>query len=494
MKTFPKPLLILFLFTIAAGTRSLSGQEMLGMVNSNYSGVNGLIANPSSGLNSKYWLDIHLVGAGIFAENNFLYIPQEDFWIFDLLDSDYSLPRYGQYERPAMVLENTNIKEAYTHNRLILPSVMYANVNRGYAAGLMLQSRFAGSGGNIPYDVANFGWYGLEYTAQHNIEYDDYDIHSAALAWSEIGLNFARVVKRERFDLWTVGVTAKYLLGHAGFFVNVENVRYVVLNDSTVDIRNMNARLGYAAPLDYASNTSPGPGGYITGRGLGFDLGITFIRTPRELKRLFPDRMCSHRFEKYKYRLGISLLDVGSISFTENARKHLYDNVSHFWENANQLNYRNLQTFIHDLSQRFYGDSLQSLTDTALRIGLPTALSIQYDHHHLGNWYFHGGLTAGLPVFGDASVRRPGQIYVMPRYETRFFEFSLPLSLYRFKTPRIGMALRFSTFTIGTEKLGTFLGMSDFNGMDFYFSIRIGFRKGFCREPKSNTPCGDLEF
>jgi len=470
------------------------GQEMLGMVNSNYSGVNGLIINPSSGLNTRYWLDINIAGAGVFARNNHLYIPNEDFWIFDLMKADFSLPAYGQYERPAMVYDGTNKREAYTSNRLLLPSVMYANVNRGYAMGLLLQSRFAGSGNRISYDVANFGWYGLEYSPQQNIEFDNYNLNAAALAWNEIGLNFATVIRRERFDLWTAGVTVKYLLGMAGYYTSVNNVRYVVLNDSTVDMRNLDAELGFSLPLDYSNNETPGPAGYFNGRGLAFEIGFTFIKTPRELRRLFPDKMCNHKFENYQYKLGISLLDFGSVTFEGNAQRHLYDNVSHFWENANQLTYPNINEFVNDLSDRFYGDPTESLIEESLTIGLPTALSLQFDYHYKENWYINTGVLAGLPLFGDASVRRPGQLYFVPRYETRAFEASLPISLYKFQTPRLGLALRFYTFTIGTEKLGTYLKMNNFDGMDFYFSLRIAFRKGYCPLKKSKTPCGDLEF
>lgn len=471
-----------------------SGQEMLGMVNGNYSGVNGLIINPSSGLNSHFWLDFNIAGAGIFGRNNHLYIPNEDFWIFDVLKSDFDLPRYGQYDRPAMVYEGTRLREAYTSNRLLLPSVMYADVNRGFALGLLLQSRFAGSGNRISYDVANFGWYGLEYRPQQNTEFDNYDLNAAALAWNEIGLNFATVIRRERFDLWTAGVTFKYLLGTAGFYTNVNNVRYVVLNDSTVDMRNLDAELGFSFPIDYASNQTPGPAGYLSGRGFAFDIGFTFIKTPRELRRLFPDKMCNHKFEKYKYKLGISLLDFGSVKFNDNAQRHLYDNVNHFWEQTNQLYYPNIQDFIHDLSERVYGNPTASLIDKALSIGLPTAISMQFDYHYSGNWFIHSGMVAGLPLLGDASVRRPGQMYVVPRYETHAFEASLPVSLYQFQTPRVGLALRFYTFTIGTEKLGTYLKMNNFDGMDLYFSLRIAFRKGYCPLKKSKTPCGDLDF
>ena len=71
---------------------------------------------------------------------------------------------------------------------------------------------------------------------------------------------------------------------------------------------------------------------------------------------------------------------------------------------------------------------------------------------------------------------------IIPRYETKYFELSVPISLYDYNYPRVGIAARFYFITIGTERLGTYLGLSDMNGMDIYASIKIGINKGSCKE------------
>lgn len=481
----------LLFICLLVGVFQSKAQEMLGMTQSNYAGINTLMVNPSSMLNSRNWLDINLIGLDVFADNNYVFMPKEDFWIFDLLSSNYVPPKYGKYERPIMVADNSNLKNAYINQRLNLPSVMLANFTEAY--GLSFSYRTAVSGRRIPFDVANFSYYGLEHAAQQRIEYNDNNFSFAGISWGEIALSYATILKHKRFDLWTGGISLKYLLGTGGGYAKINNVRYVVLNDSTVDIRNLDAEVGFGAPINYSTNTYPGPGGLFPGRGLGFDVGVTFIRSPRELKNIYRDRLCSQRYEDYKYRIGISLLDVGRIKFASNAQKHVYDNVSHFWEDLD-LGFDNLNDILRDVSQRFYGSPTASLTDTIVSVGLPTAFSLQYDYHYDKNVYLNGTAIIGLPIFGDVSVERPSQIAFTPRYESKAFEASLPLSLYNFHTPRIGLALRFYSFTIGTEKLGSLLGMTDFYGTDLYLSLRLVFRKGECREPKSSTPCGRLDF
>jgi hypothetical protein len=82
--------------------------------------------------------------------------------------------------------------------------------------------------------------------------------------------------------------------------------------------------------------------------------------------------------------------------------------------------------------------------------------------------------------FNARTPWRPAQLAVVPRYENRFVGVSLPVSLFNYEDPRIGVAVRFYTMTIGTDRLGSLLGISNFNGMDFYFSFRFNIGKGAC--------------
>lgn len=483
-KYFRIILFFLFLCTLQA-----KAQEFTGLSVGNYKGVDAISANPSLALLQRSWLDVRLVGAGIFAENSYIYIPRSDFNLTDLLRKNYQFPRYGEYERPVLAAEGSRLFHAYTDNRVLLPAIMYADMSRRFAIALSFQSRFAGGAERIPYDIANFSYYGLDYSRQHRIEYNDFDISGSALAWSEIGASVATVLKRERFDLWTAGITLKYLLGHSGFYARTDNVRYVVLNDSTIDIRNLTGEVAYAVPMNYNTNSFPGGQPYILGKGLGFDIGFTFLKTPRELKRVMPQRVCITPFDDYVWRLGVSLLDVGAISFRTNAQKHRISNASYLWENANALTYQTVQEAVNDISMRLTGSPQGTLIDSVFRLGLPTALSIQYDRKLEDRWYLFAGAVKGLPLFGDASIRRPDQLMLIPRYETRYFEAAFPLTMYRLVRPRLGLSLRFGTFTIGTDNLGSFIRQGNFKSADLYFSLRISLRKGHCWYGKPSDPC-----
>ena len=148
---------------------------------------------------------------------------------------------------------------------------------------------------------------------------------------------------------------------------------------------------------------------------------------------------------------------------------------------------------MRSLSEVFYGDPASSLKASSFSVGLPTALSVQMDFHTAKNLYIGGFWIHPLKITGN-TMRRAGQIAVVPRYETRYFEVNIPVSIYDYKYPRIGLSARLWFFTIGTERLGTWLGLADLNGLDIYASVKINLgEKGVCRS-RRNSACQNGEY
>ena len=96
-------------------------------------------------------------------------------------------------------------------------------------------------------------------------------------------------------------------------------------------------------------------------------------------------------------------------------------------------------------------------------------------------------------LLSKSGIRRPTIIGLTPRYETANFELSLPITLYDFSKPRIGMSARFLGFFLGTEKISGFFHYKDFTGLDIYGGIKISLRKGKCRNAKIEN-CGIEEY
>lgn len=206
------------------------------------------------------------------------------------------------------------------------------------------------------------------------------------------------------------------------------------------------------------------------------------------------DPPCDWRFIPYDYRLGISITDWGYASFSDNAQVHTLDNVRHYWDRIDTIGFTTINEALHEISTRFYGDPNRSLSANSFSMGLPAALSVQFDYHLRDNWYLNSTWVQGIPAPAGQQVRRTPWLAITPRYETDYFELNIPVSIYDYRVPRLGLSFRIMGLTIGTDKLGTLLGMGDFYGADVYLSARFSILKGHCPEPDDSTPCGRLDF
>lgn len=479
---------IALLLTIPLST-SIRSQEMWGMVNSNFAGSAGLSINPSSLVNSKLYMDIHLVSGDIFVDNNYLYIHKEDYSLFKMLRGD--APAYGKNNNAFDRFINTERKNAYMNIRIQGPSFMLVQGDHAFAFHTAFRSVLRLK--SMPYEITNFLYEGLEYTPQHNINYRDYNFSLTNMEWTELGLTYSRVIHKRGLDRFTGGITLKYLSGIAGGYLNARSIDYVVLDDSTINVHNLDAEIGYSIPIDYQDNDVMLTDPLFKGRGFGADIGFTFVRTKRVAESRTYSKLCRQAYPDYYYRIGVSLMDIGMIKFSKNAQKQKFDNNSAYLDRLDTLNYYNLSQITEYLSSMFYSDPDASLQGNSISIALPSAVSAQLDYQFRPDWYINASAVVPFPM-GRIWIKRPYQLSLTPRYENWLYEVSLPVSLYDMKYPRIGLAARFAFLTIGTDKLGGFFGLSDFTGMDIYFAIKINFTKGRCPFTGRATHCYNAEY
>ncbi|MFH1936360.1 MAG: DUF5723 family protein, partial [Bacteroidota bacterium] len=162
------------------------------------------------------------------------------------------------------------------------------------------------------------------------------------------------------------------------------------------------------------------------------------------------------------------------------------DNQSSLWEDLTRFDFQTINQLMDTISYQFYGDPTTAYQDEKFTLWLPSALSAQFDYHYNRNWYVNASLIFPFR-FSNVSLSRSALLTLTPRYESRWFDASLPLTLYDWSQLRVGLAFRFYILTIGTEKIGPFLGFSNFNGMDLYFSIKIPLEKGVCGKRVSKS-------
>lgn len=469
-------------------------QSMYGNVLSNYSGINSVQMNPSAMHNSKTWLDVQFLGLGVFLQNNYLYQPRSEYKFAHFFQSGYVWPThsegYGTEVRNFYHYDNTRPKNVFINTRINGPGAML--IWGKHAFGISTSFRNIVSAHNVPYEVANFIYLGLNYRPQQKINYHDTrPWNIAQMAWAELGLSYAYQVYALGFNRITAGISVKRLFGYAGTYLRTDNIDYTVIDDSTLQINNLKAEGGISLPIDYATSQMMGSTAF-RGGGFGFDLGVTFTRLIRPHQEQYFNKLCAQRYDDYLYRLGVALIDVGGIRFKTNSRKIEIDNRSSYWDRVTKIKFKSIDQILDTISYKFYGDTNSARVADRFMLWLPSALSIQFDYHLTRYTYVNASLIYPL-VLAKNTIYRPAEFTITPRYEKRWFEVSLPISLYDWSLPRVGLAVRVYGVTVGTDKLGAFFNFSEFTGMDVYISIRYFLNKGACRD-RSKGRCGNLEF
>jgi hypothetical protein len=178
--------------------------------------------------------------------------------------------------------------------------------------------------------------------------------------------------------------------------------------------------------------------------------------------------------DNYRYRIGLSLLDVGKINYTRNSGSYHLAAAAAEFNNWHQAQFSGNVQLDRTLSAVFYnGDSSRSQTGNSFHMALPTALSAQVDWAIKGPWFANLTIVKGLGHGNNVGVVQPDLYAVTPRYETKWLEVSLPLSLmyYGHWQPRAGLAVRAGYFFIGGDAPGALFKVNNLSQVNFYAGI-----------------------
>jgi hypothetical protein len=459
-------------------------QDMAGIVSDRYSGINRGIINPALLYHSPNCIDFSLVTAHIGGQNNYLYLPAGEFRAGDFIRfRSRILENYDNYfsER-----QQEEVYNGFLYGRLQGPSVRFRYKNHVFAFTNAL--RTLSSANRIPGHMVRFARRGLTYSPQHDIIYTEIrPFQIASMGWLEAGFSYANELAVHRTHNITAGASARLLLPYHAGSARSNELDYFVTPQRNVYINKFNLEAYEALPIDYDNIEYTGADQLIRGRGVSFDLGISYTRTSGNFRNRSGRRLRTDlSYESYVYQIGFSLLDLGFVNMTQNTRYYAFDEAMLVWENPDTENYYNLDDMLDDMEQGLLSGEIMRTQGDPFRMYLPSGASIQADYNLGNNFFAHFLWVQDLPL-AKTRVSRPSYIGFVPRYETRWFSVSLPLTLHEYRLPRAGVAFRIGFLTIGAEQAGGILNINDMDGMDVYFSIQWGFEDCKLTRRKTNS-------
>ncbi len=439
------------------------GQDKAFLANSNYAPTSSVYLNPSSMSDSKTWLDINLVGFGAMAHNNYLYIPNSH--LSSLLKSD-----------------NITVNDRYNNRRN--QAIVSSNIQgpgftlqiKDHSFGLNTSIRSITNANRIPSELSKLIFEDLNYTALQNQDYSMKNGSVDHMTWGEIGLSYSKLIYKKGVDLIAVGGTLKRLYGFSSAGLKINDLSYRVPNDSTLSATSYNGAIYYSEP-------NIGFPGKIQNKGWGLDLGFTYKRMLSSVSGYTPHSESSNCEQKaYKFKFGVSLLDLGAIKFDTQTTHRTYSSGQGEVPLEADDNFESIAANTDALVT----EAGSSNDKTSYLQHLPSSLSVQFDYNLGRGLYANAVVTQSVLPSKLTGVIRPNTLTAGIRYESKWLELGVPVTLYDYRYPTVGFMLRLYNVTIGTDHLIPFIAKSDIYRADIYASIKIPFFKSpQCRGKRS---------
>ncbi len=460
---------ILILILLASASNA---QEMLGIANSNYAGTNGLSLNPSSMVDSRLDLDINLITLGVSADNDYLFLSKDSLKFFGFKRIVDLVGDRGYLDKFSFDQEDKQFN-AGVYATVRGPSAVF-HIKKHWI-GLTTQMRAAASLSSVAAPIAKFSYEedGLKYDPLQNQLFEDTKFDIAAMLWSELGVSYGHEIYNKEKHYLKGGLTVKRLYGYGSAFIKNRGMSYNVQNDSVFTVYNPKVQYGHSFSENIEGTKY---NDLINGRGWGFDFGLTYEFRPNYDDTRY--EMDGQRIEDpnanhYKLKVGLSVFDIGKINFDKNAVfADFSDAKISYWPGYDTINFINTIDFDTTVSNYTYGNPTQSVKANKYSIGLPHALSLQADYNIWKGLYANLTWIQSIKT-ENVSVTAANLISVTPRYEFKWFEASLPISMYQYTAFRVGVAFRLGSLILGSDKFGSLLGLSNLGGMDIYMGLKF---------------------
>ena len=446
-------------------------QEMMGITGSNYAGTNALPLNPGSIATYPLKWEVNILTIDVFFDNNYAYIPKTS-----LISLFRKMGQDGNFEMNESSFTYTGDKlknkSAYVNLKVQVPSVLFSIRENKLAVHAAVRTIVSANRIHVTMPKLLQGSATLEFNNQ-NLEIPKFRVNG--LGWSEFGFSYGRpFYKAPDFNIYG-GISIKRLHGYLGGYLLNRSIEFKLEENIQQISTEIDAEFGFIDP----SNAAPSYRGFLSGKGMGIDIGVVFEQKDLHYKKTFHIHHEVSEQEKklnYAWRVGVSLIDIGRIRFTQNTQTYKIDEVI-------------VNDTIQDLdflinSQLYKPPNI--INSLGFNMQLPTAFCLQVDYKIVRNVFVHGTWVQRI-VFGGPGIDRANVISLTPRFELKWFEFDIPFLLYQYRYPRFGTALRIGPLSIGSDKIGSILIPGRFSGTDIYISLKI--QPGRKKEKMNDLPC-----
>ncbi len=438
-----------FVIAFLASLATAKAQSYLGYYHDNYAGVQSVLFNPASIVDSRFKTDINLFSFSSSVSNDMYGVN-----LFDVFKDGYDF--------------DTQAKKSFTYaNKINLntdimgPSFMF-NIAPKHSLAIFTRARAVANVIDVNGNVINE----LSKDNKNNFNYNVGSPNGVGNSWGEIGISYAAVLFQQGQHFLKGGITAKYLQGIANYHFQGNNVT-MQYNENVILPQNSTytttGTAVYGSSQDFATNSNIDIDS--KSNGFGVDLGLVYEWRP-DFDASRKDINDLKYLNKYKIRFGFALTDLGLMTYDKGVRNNYNLNKT-----ITQNNYEsadNIDQFLKD-------NYAATVVNGAVKSKLPTAIHTDVD------WNIHNKFYVNLN--GDFSVVSKtilnqnsiaNRVSLTPRYESRWFSFYVPVSYMDVnKQTQVGVGLRTGVFFIGSGSALSNMMSNNSRAADFYLGVKI---------------------
>jgi len=448
---------IAFIFSFS----QLCAQEQIGLRTGNFAGINGWALNPSSHTTTPFNWELNLLEGAFFFDNNYAFLSKTGLSHLtanrDNIEFAFG-PDYDKETPPpsgSVVLDfYTNARKRYAQglSSALGPS-LFVRIGPNHAIGAFVRGRAFASGRGLVNDFSYYDYFNRPFEVP--FEVTPFSVSMAA--WSEYGLNYLFCTETATGTLG-IGINARLLQAYEGIYLHSQTAFPLAkLPGDSLSGGPIEFEYGHTRTNLSADEPAIRP----NGGGAAFDIGFTYVLGEET---------------DYTWRFGFSILDVGRLHFNRNARLHRAAPDA-----TSAIGFDNYEDFVmpgdyENMLARFSSDVLgnpdASLAGDRFAMWLPAAVSVQIDRNLGAGFFLNAVVVQGIPM-GGAALWRGGLVSLTPRFEKRWLELAVPVSLYHGNRLQVGVAGRIGGLTIGSDRIGSVLGRTNWSGSDIYAALKI---------------------
>jgi hypothetical protein len=312
---------------------------------------------------------------------------------------------------------------------------------------------------------------------------NDYNQRLSGATWGEIGLTGALNLINSSEHKINVGATFKLLFPGSYSNLGLDRFNGVISNNAGQfflnNVNKVNLNIAYSGGL--ANNFSDFNDYYKSAfgslNGFSGDIGINYQWKDQ------PESNPKKNQNKYKLNTGISIKNIGSITFKDDnnfATDYVLNiqstSANPFGLNLNQFeNVDNLQEIETILINEGYLGVNPSRNKRDITVKLPTTISLYADVKLIPSLFVTGFLQQKLnDDNSNAQITTQNIVTITPRFTTGFFEIFAPFSSTEIAGFTSGIGFRLGGFYMGSSSIVTAV-LNDSKQGDFYAGFRWGF-------------------